>query len=47
MLTVSAVCPQSGLGVTSEVAQLLALSHGQPIPTWKNLLAFPSPAWGV
>lgn len=47
MLTVRAVCPQPGQGVTSEVVWLLALRHGQPIPKWKNLLAFLPPAWGV
>lgn len=36
MMTVSVVCPQPGLGVTSEVAQLLALRHRLPVSTWKK-----------
>lgn len=36
VMTVGAICPQPGLGVTSEVAQLLALRHGLPISTWKK-----------
>ena len=40
MMTVSVVCPQPGLGVTSEVAQLLALRHRLPISTWKKSPGF-------
>lgn len=40
MVTVSAVCPQPGLGVTSEVAQLLALRHRLPISTWKKKISW-------
>lgn len=47
MVTVSAVCPQPELGVTSEVAQLLALRLRLPISTWKNSPGFSVSSWGV